>query len=133
MQSCNYPIVCLGKEFRALFISTVRTRYLLESDHVAKALQEAEAVGGVTDFAFLSDRKLLNTALTRTKSLVAVVGDPVALCAIGECIQEWRTYLKHCHNMASIRPRTITYDGIKNQVCSASLFLLQSVPLLFVW
>lgn len=105
-----------GKEFRALFISTVRTRYLLESEHVLKALQEAEAVGDVTDFAFLSDRKLLNTALTRTKSLVAVVGDPVALCAIGECIQEWRTYLKHCCNMHSLHPHNITYEGIRAQV-----------------
>jgi hypothetical protein len=83
---------------------------------VARALEEAESVGGVTDFAFLSDRKLLNTALTRAKSLVAVVGDPVALCAIGECIQEWRTYLKHCTNMKSVHPPTITYDGIKNMV-----------------
>ena len=83
---------------------------------MARALMEAESVGGVTDFAFLSDRKLLNTAMTRTKSLVAAVGDPVALCAIGECIQIWRTYLKHCQNMRSIYPSNITYDGIRNQV-----------------
>ena len=99
-----------------MFISTVRTRNLLDSEHVAKALMEAESVGGVADFAFLSDRKLLNTAMTRTKSLVAVVGDPVALCAIGECIQIWRTYLKHCHNMRSIYPDNINYESIKNQV-----------------
>ncbi|XP_070186287.1 3'-5' exoribonuclease HELZ2-like isoform X2 [Littorina saxatilis] len=105
-----------GKEFRALFISTVRTRNLLESEHVARALMEAESVGGVADFAFLSDSKLLNTALTRTKSLVAVVGDPVALCAIGECITIWRTYMKHCHNMRSIHPPNMNYDSIKTQV-----------------
>ncbi|XP_076439727.1 3'-5' exoribonuclease HELZ2-like isoform X2 [Babylonia areolata] len=110
-----------GKEFRALFITTVRTRHLLHSKHVAKALIEAETVGGVTDFAFLSDRKLLNTALTRTKSLVAVVGDPLALCAIGECIQIWRTFLKHCNNMRSIRPSHMSYDNIKSQVVELQL------------
>lgn len=105
-----------GKEFRALFISTVRTRNLLESEHLARALEEAERVGGVADFAFLSDPKLLNTALTRTQSMVAVVGDPVALCAIGECIQIWRTYLKHCTNMGSVHPRHMNYEAVKNQV-----------------
>ena len=124
--SCFHHVA--GKEYRALFISTVRTRNLLDSEHVAKALMEAESVGGVTDFAFLSDRKLLNTAMTRTKSLVAVVGDPVALCAIGECIQIWRTYLKHCHNMRSIYPDNINYDSIKNQVREREkgLFFLSS-------
>ncbi|XP_025107228.1 helicase with zinc finger domain 2-like isoform X5 [Pomacea canaliculata] len=105
-----------GKEFRALFISIVRTRHLLESDHMKRLLQDAEAIGGIADFAFLSDPKLLNTALTRTQSVVAVVGDPVALCAIGECIQIWRTYLKHCTNMRSVHPISMNYEAIKNQV-----------------
>ena len=114
----------------------MRTRNLLLSEHVAKALKQAEAVGGVADFAFLSDRKLLNTAMTRTMSMVAVVGDPVALCGIGECIQIWRTFLKHCHNMRSIRPVNINYDNIKSEVCNqcnrgaartANMFLFESV------
>ena len=37
------------------------------------------------DYGFLSNSKLLNTAITRAQSLVAVVGDPVALCSIGRC------------------------------------------------
>lgn len=81
-----------------------------------RLLQDAEAIGGIADFAFLSDPKLLNTALTRTQSVVAVVGDPVALCAIGECIQIWRTYLKHCTNMRSVHPISMNYEAIKNQV-----------------
>ncbi|XP_041364208.1 uncharacterized protein LOC121379626 [Gigantopelta aegis] len=102
-----------GKEFRALFISTCRTRHLLESDHIQNA--ECE------DFGFLSDPKLLNTALTRAQSFVAIVGDPVALCSIGECVQMWRKYIKHCHNMKSLYPRTLTYKSIKNQVINLQM------------
>ncbi|XP_022318175.2 3'-5' exoribonuclease HELZ2-like isoform X3 [Crassostrea virginica] len=101
-----------GKEFRALFISTVRTRSLL--DNQFKPEGECEGDGGY--YGFLSDPKLLNTALTRAQSYVAVVGDPVALCAIGECLTVWRTYLKHCQNMKSIHPQSLTLDSIKQQV-----------------
>ncbi len=37
------------------------------------------------DYGFLSNVKLLNTAITRAQSLVAVVGDPISLCSIGKC------------------------------------------------
>lgn len=76
--------------------------------------KECEGDGG--NFGFLSDPKLLNTALTRAQSFVAVVGDPVALCAIGECLNVWKTYLKHCQNMKSIHPTSLTLDSIKQQV-----------------
>ncbi|BFZ02836.1 hypothetical protein BsWGS_05875 [Bradybaena similaris] len=102
-----------GKEVRALFISTVRTSNLLEERHIIRSLEAGEDIG---DLGFLSNPKLLNTALTRTQSFVAVVGDPVALCLIGECIQVWRTYLKHCSNMKSVRPMNVTYDFVRNQV-----------------
>ena len=62
-----------GKQFRAIFLSTVRTRKTCVSNQ-----EDATA-----DFGFLSNDKLLNTAITRAQSLVAVVGDPVALCSIG--------------------------------------------------
>ena len=58
----------------------MRTRSLINSP-LSGTEQECEGDGG--DFGFLSDDKLLNTALTRAQSFVAVVGDPVALCAIG--------------------------------------------------
>ena len=45
---------------------------------------------------FLSDPKLLNTAVTRARCLVAVVGDPVSLCTVGECRSIWRDYIKRC-------------------------------------
>ncbi|XP_041364401.1 helicase with zinc finger domain 2-like [Gigantopelta aegis] len=110
-----------GKEFRALFISTCRTRHLLESDRIQNFLQDTECDGDIGDFGFLSDPKLLNTALTRAQSFVAIVGDPVALCSIGECVQVWRTYIKHCHNMKSLHPRTLTYESIKNQVINLQM------------
>ncbi|XP_070570216.1 3'-5' exoribonuclease HELZ2-like [Ptychodera flava] len=73
-----------GKEYRALFISTVRTRKVTQTDEVdVKSL----------NLGFLSDRKLLNTAFTRAQSLVAVVGDPVALCSIGKCSNYWRKFI----------------------------------------
>lgn len=37
------------------------------------------------DYGFLSNKKLLNTAVTRAQSMVAVVGDPVSLCSLGRC------------------------------------------------
>jgi hypothetical protein len=75
-----------------------------------------ECDGEFGDFGFLSDTKLLNTALTRARCLVAVVGDPVALCAIGECANVWRTYMKHCQNLGSISPSYVTLDKIRSQV-----------------
>ncbi|GFN78225.1 helicase with Zinc finger domain 2-like isoform x3, partial [Plakobranchus ocellatus] len=100
-----------GKEVRALFITAVRTSNLLREPHIIHALEAHEDIG---DLGFMSDPRLLNTALTRTQSFVAVVGDPTALCLIGECTQIWRTYLKHCSNMGSVRPMSYTYDAVKN-------------------
>ncbi len=111
-------VIILGKEFRALFISTVRTRHLLENPPQNLRDEGAECDGESGDFGFLSDQKLLNTALTRARSFVAVVGDPVALCCIGECTTIWRTYLKHCQQMGSIHPRNVTIDQIRTQVIS---------------
>ena len=65
-----------GKEFRAVFLSTVRTNRTTRSGVV----NDNEA-----DYGFLSNIKLLNTAITRAQSLVAVIGDPLALCTVGNC------------------------------------------------
>ena len=45
-------------------------------------------------FRFLSNAKLLNTALTRAQSLVAVVGDPVALVSVGKCRKLWERFIE---------------------------------------
>ena len=96
----------------------MRTRHLLENPPQNPRDEGAECDGESGDFGFLSDQKLLNTALTRARSFVAVVGDPVALCCIGEYTTIWRTYLKHCQQMGSIHPRNVTIDQIRTQVIS---------------
>ncbi|XP_072755258.1 probable helicase with zinc finger domain [Anoplolepis gracilipes] len=73
-----------GKQFTAVFINTVRTT---TSDRFSAETK-------VKDYGFLTDSRLLNTALTRAKCLVAVVGDPVALLTIGSCKQLWKKYLE---------------------------------------
>ena len=50
---------------------------------------------------FLSSAKLLNTALTRAQSLVAVVGDPVALVTVGKCKKVWEHFLDICEKKKS--------------------------------
>ncbi|KAL6256036.1 hypothetical protein P5V15_013271 [Pogonomyrmex californicus] len=72
-----------GKQFTAVFISTVRTRISDRSSAEVK----------IKDYGFLTDPRLLNTALTRAKCFVAVVGDPVALLTIGSCKDLWKKYL----------------------------------------
>ena len=88
-----------GEEFRALFISTVRTF------HTCKAQQEEVRASGSDRplyWEFLSDPKLLNTAVTRARCLVAVVGDPVSICTVGECRSIWRDYIKRCNEKGGL-------------------------------
>lgn len=76
-----------GKQFRVLFLSTVRTRHTCKHKQtpIKKKEQLLEDSTEDLDYGFLSNYKLLNTAITRAQSLVAVVGDPIALCSIGRC------------------------------------------------
>ncbi|XP_043249887.1 probable helicase with zinc finger domain [Colletes gigas] len=73
-----------GKQFTAVFISTVRTRNCCRYS----------AERNVKDYGFLTNPRLLNTAITRAKCFVAVVGDPVALLTIGSCRKLWQRYLE---------------------------------------
>lgn len=65
-----------GKQFRVIVMSTVRTRHTCSTDSAAT---------DKLDLGFLSNIKLLNTAITRAQSLVIAVGDPVSLCLVGRC------------------------------------------------
>ena len=76
-----------GKQFRVVFLSTVRTRK--SCIFVRENLEEC-------DFGFLSNDKLLNTAITRAQSLVAVVGDPLALATVGKCRKLWGKFIETC-------------------------------------
>lgn len=71
--------IVAGKQFRAVFLSTVRTARTCITDEV-----DTEDTS-LYDYGFLSNKKLLNTAVTRAQSLVAVIGDPVSLCSVGRC------------------------------------------------
>ena len=67
--------------------------------HTCKPQQEElrnSESGKKLDWEFLSDPKLLNTAVTRARCMVAVVGDPVSLCTVVECRGIWRDYIKRC-------------------------------------
>ena len=74
--------VIAGLEFDALFISTVRTYNTMTTETMKRS-----------DLGFLSDPKLLNTAVTRAKYHLCIVGDPNALCAVGLSKVCWKTIL----------------------------------------
>ena len=96
-----------GKQFRAVFLSTVRTRKTCSN--------KSEN----SDYGFLSNSKLLNTAITRAQSLVSVVGDPVALCSIGRCRKVWERFIETCHQNKSLFG--ITWQTLKLQLDGVEL------------
>lgn len=90
-----------------VFCSTVRTRKTCSN--------KQENV----DFGFLSNSKLLNTAITRAQSLVSVVGDPVALCSVGRCRKVWERFIEICHQNKSLFG--ITSSSLKAQLDGVEL------------
>lgn len=96
-----------GKQFRAVFLSTVRTRKTCSNKPEN------------SDYGFLSNSKLLNTAITRAQSLVSVVGDPVALCSIGRCRKVWERFIETCHQNKSLFG--ITWQTLKLQLDGVEL------------
>ncbi|XP_066470056.1 probable helicase with zinc finger domain isoform X2 [Tiliqua scincoides] len=105
-----------GKQFRVLFLSTVRTRHTCKHKQTPIKRKEhlLEDSTEDLDYGFLSNYKLLNTAITRAQSLVAVVGDPIALCSIGRCRKFWERFIALCHDNESLHG--ITFDQIKAQL-----------------
>lgn len=94
-----------GKQFRAVFLSTVRTRRTCLPNGAAGGPGfpgQANNSSEDADYGFLSNSKLLNTAITRAQSLVAVVGDPVALCSIGRCRKVWERFIEICDENKSL-------------------------------
>ncbi|KAK6630750.1 hypothetical protein RUM44_002919 [Polyplax serrata] len=101
-----------GKQFRAIFLSTVRTRRTCVSATKGEASNKM-------DYGFLSNSKLLNTAITRAQSLVAVVGDPVALCSIGRCRKVWERFIEICNKNKSLFG--ITWGLLRSQLDGVEL------------
>lgn len=104
--------VILGKQFRAIFLSTVRTRRTCITGTKGEASNKM-------DYGFLSNSKLLNTAITRAQSLVAVVGDPVALCSIGRCRKVWERFIEICNENKSLFG--ITWALLRSQLDGVEL------------
>lgn len=103
-----YVLFVAGKEFRALFISTVRTSLTCHS------FDRRQGESQPLYWEFLSDPKLLNTAITRAMSLVGVVGDPVSLCTAGDCRGNWRDYIRRCHERGTLHGAS--YEEIKKKI-----------------
>lgn len=96
-----------GKQFRAVFLSTVRTRRTCLPVSMGGTVAggspgQSSSPTEDADYGFLSNSKLLNTAITRAQSLVAVVGDPVALCSIGRCRKVWERFIEICDENKSL-------------------------------
>ena len=80
-----------GLEFDILFISTVRT-------NAANSTRQK-------NLGFLSDCKLLNTAITRARYRLVIIGDPLALCSLGDCQVWWRIILRKCNSNGTFHYR----------------------------
>ena len=103
-----YVLFAAGKEFRALFISTVRTSLTCQSFH--RCQSESKSLY----WEFLSDPKLLNTAITRAISLVAVVGDAISLCTAGDCRGNWRDFIRRCQERGTLHG--VSYEEIIKKI-----------------
>ncbi|XP_041473482.1 probable helicase with zinc finger domain isoform X3 [Lytechinus variegatus] len=120
-----------GKQFRALFISTVRTHHTCKHMVKAQPAKKSNASSKSSkdlpqsssedepDYGFLSNDKLLNTAITRAQSLVAVVGDPISACSIGKCRKLWEKFISMCNDNNSLHG--CTFSSIQNQLSNVEM------------
>ncbi|XP_071943710.1 3'-5' exoribonuclease HELZ2-like [Antedon mediterranea] len=112
-----------GKEFRALFISVVRTREKLDGKGNVTVKYSNPDESENFYYGFLSDKKMLNTAFTRAKSLLVVVGDPIAMCSIGLCSKVWEKFLQKCEQHRSLYPSDITLQQIRGEIDATNIEL----------
>jgi hypothetical protein len=78
-----------GLEYKALILSTVRT-----------CTQVPEDIG-TESLGFLANPRLFNTAITRAKDYLVVVGDPYTLASVGENRGCWIEFIGRCRQMKS--------------------------------
>ena len=108
-----------GQEFRALFISTVRTVHTCKTNTASGTVEKLY-------LEFLTDPKLLNTAVTRARSLVAVVGDPVSLCTVGDCRGLWWDYIKRCDENRGVFGTTM--PDLEKEITASSTLNPDATP-----
>ncbi|KAJ8413545.1 hypothetical protein AAFF_G00080520 [Aldrovandia affinis] len=110
-----------GRYFRVLFLSTVRTRHSHKQPVAGGAgagagsgVRRKEPVqeeGGESmedrELGFLSSPRALRSVLLCAQSLLAVVGDPVALCTMGKCRRIWERFLSLCASEGSLHGSTL--------------------------
>lgn len=97
-----------------MFLSTVRTARTCISNEEFDCENTS-----LMDYGFLSNKKLLNTAVTRAQSLVAVVGDPVSLCSIGRCRKIWENFIEICCKNNSFYG--LTWQDLKSLLLAVEL------------
>ena len=92
--SLNKYYSCTGREYRAVFISTLEA-----TTTDGSALDPTKSI---------CDQYVFNTVITRAESLIVCVGNPFLLFSIEKCTQKfkiycWREYVKRCLEISSFR------------------------------
>ncbi|KAJ8039004.1 putative helicase with zinc finger domain [Holothuria leucospilota] len=107
-----------GKQFKVVFISPVRTRNTLQASLMPSSRSSNQSELPKEDYyhGFLSDEGELITAFTRSQCLLFVIGDPVALCGVGECQKIWEKYIGECEKNGSLFPEGTTLKDIMMQI-----------------
>ena len=101
-------VLTLGREFKALFISTVEC--------VHDGFKSANPTKS------FCNRYVFNTALTRAQSLVVVAGNPFLLLKVEAAMPEpmgcWRAYLRRCidHNTFIVPEHFVNRDTVLTEV-----------------
>ena len=102
-----FKVLTLGREFRAIFIST---------------LEKTEDDGSTSNSTkSICDRYVFNTVITRAQSLVVCVGNPFLLFSIeklsGYKIHCWREYVKRCLEASTLSLALLSNEtGVQDSV-----------------
>lgn len=88
-----------GQEYDIVIISIVRTK---------EECSDYEQLLG-----YLSDPKLINTSLSRSKSMVYVVGNAYSMLNLGSCTGLWHNYIELCNQLKTFNSLTISHADLK--------------------
>ena len=78
------------------------------------------------NMGFFTNPKLLNTAITRAKYQLIVVGDAIALSLIGECRACWKVIFQICNENSAFRVDSGTYDDLMAEINKNDLRLCET-------